>query len=133
MTVKVYKNLNKVLFLLVVGLAIYSAVTQLVIVALFGVGFYMVLISLLKTRVKGVLADERQQKIGAKAAETSFRIIVPMLLFASLALMLGQGKEEFFYIHALGLVLSYITALAAIIYTLTYWYFDRQSGGREHD
>lgn len=129
MTVKSYKRIN-LIFAGVLAITIALAMfTESFFVALLSLGLYMVLISLLKTRVSGVLADERQIKVSEKAAQTSFVVLMPILLLTSFALMAGSGSEQFYYLKALGIVLSYITSLSISIYVITYWYFNKKTGG----
>ena len=128
MTVKTYKKINLVFAgLLAVAIA-FAMYTESFLVALLSLGFYMALISLIKTRVDGILADERQIKVSEKAAQTSFVVLMPILLLSSFALMVG-GEGQFYYLRALGIVLSYITSLCISIYVITYWYFNRKTGG----
>ena len=47
----------------------YSLVSGNALVAFLAVGFGMVVVSLLKTRVDGVLADERQISVSEKASQ----------------------------------------------------------------
>ena len=126
-----YKKINRVLFGLVFICSSISIQTGFALIAFFLVGFYMVLISLLKTRVdEGIIADERQKRVSEKAAQISFQILLPILLLTTIVLIAGGDKQEFHYLKALGVVFSYITSLGLVIYLLTYWYFDKKTGGR---
>lgn len=135
MTVKEFKLVKLVLMLGLVVVVIgamfldNTAMKQGSLVVFLGLGVYMVLVSLLKTRVDGVLEDERQLEVAGNAAQVSFRILMPILLLSSAALIMGGGSQEFYYIRALGIVLSYVTCLGLVIYLLAFWYFDRRSGG----
>ena len=86
-------------------------------------------ISLLKTRVKGILADERQIAVAEKSAQASFAILLPLLALTSLVLMASAGKQEFYYLKGLGIILSYITYLGLLIYLLSFYYFNKKTGG----
>lgn len=130
MTVKQYRNSNKIIFFILAVSVIYSVWSGYTYIAFLEVGLYMGVISLLKTRVDGILADERQLQVAEKASRTSFNIMMPMLLLTSLALMSSAGREEWHYLKALGIIMSYVTALGVLIYLLTYWYFDKKTGGR---
>lgn len=103
------------------------------LVAFLGMGLYLALVSLLKTRVDGVLIDERQSGVAGKAAQVSFQILMPLLLLTSVALMMSGGENEFYYVRALGILLSYVACLGLVIYLLAYIYFDRITGGGESD
>ena len=129
MKVKTYKNTNKILFALMVAAISYSFYADNAFVSFLAVGFYLSLTSLLKTRVTGVLADERQKKVSEKAAQTSFKVSLTIFLLTT-GLLIGGGNQQFLYIKALGIVLAYITCLCLLIYLATYWYFDKKTGGR---
>jgi len=130
MKVETYKNIKKVMALTLAFVLVYAFSQGSYLLPLLVIGLYMAIISLLKTRVDGVLADERQVSVSEKASQVSFQILMPMLALTAAMLYIGGGNGEFYYIKALGIVLSYIVCLGLIIYLLTYWYFDRKSGGR---
>jgi len=124
-----YKKIKLGLFVLVVTLIFIAVFTSNAFIAFFAVGLYMGIISLLRTRVEGFLADERQIISSEKAAQVSFQILLPLLLLTSIALIASAGDHEFFYLKGLGIVFSYVTCLGLVIYRLAYWYFDRKTGG----
>ena len=130
MTISKYKTIKIILFaFLAVGVAI-TIWQDLPFLTFLELGFYMVLISLLKTSVRGVLLDERQQSVVEKSAQVSFQILMPLLFLTSVALITGGRREDFYFIKGLGIILGYITLLGLAIYGLTYWYFDKKTGGR---
>ena len=130
MKVKTYKKISLILFIILFSLILISFYLETMLISFLAVSLYLILISLLKTRVSGILADERQVAVSQKASQTSFQILMPILLLASLALGMGGGKQEYNYLKGLGIVLSYITCLGLLIYLITYFYFDKKSGGK---
>lgn len=130
MDAKTYRRTKLILFLILLVSVGWSFVVQRAFAAFFGIGVFLVVVTLLRARVQGVLVDERQLEISGKAAQISFQALMPLLLLASVALMTGAGEEDFHYMRGLGIVLSYVTCLGLVIYRLMYWYFDRQTGGR---
>ena len=130
MKVKTYNDTKKILAVALAFTLAVSYFTSSALLPLLGIGLYMAIVSLLKTRVDGILADERQIGVSEKASQVSFQILMPLLAITAATLYFGGGDEEFYYIKALGIVLSYIVCLGLIIYLLTYWYFDKKSGGR---
>jgi len=127
------QTFKKVKLTLVICLAISIAISlalDTALIAFVAMGLYMASTSLLKTRVTGLLADERQKDISEKASRVSFQILMPMLVLVSVALTFGSGNQEFYYIKAVGVILSYIVCLGLAIYLLTYFYFDKKTGGR---
>lgn len=126
---KMFRKVNIGLFIIMMILLIFALQSSNVFVALLSVGSYMVLVSFLKTGVRGFLADERQIRVSEKAAEFSFKALMPILLLANIGLFFGGESGRFHYVRALGITLAYITSLAILIYALTYWYFDRKTRG----
>jgi uncharacterized membrane protein len=130
MQVKTYKKINQLAMILLALLLLYSLFYGNAFVIFFSVAFYMIFISLLRTRVDGVLTDERQTQVSEKAAQTSFQVFMPIFLLTSLGLLVGGGRQQFYYVKALGVILAYVTLLCLLIYLVTYWYYDRKTGGR---
>lgn len=130
MKVKTYKTVNYILFGIAFALTAVSLYLETPLFALAGAGGYMFIISLLRTTVVGMLADERQEEVAAKASQTSFTILLPILLFTSIGLLMGWGEREFAYLDGLGTILMYVTCFALLIYLLSYWFYDRKTGGK---
>ena len=94
------ENFNKsrkvlIIFTLIgAGVSIYLESSLFILLV---VGFSMVLLTFLKTQVKNPIIDERLQDISEKAAQTSFKILLPILGITSLALFTaGDGPFYFF-------------------------------------
>jgi uncharacterized membrane protein len=133
MPASVFKKIKLVLFICLLPIVGWSFWVNAVPITFLSVGGYMALVSLLKTRVKGVIADERQLAASQQAAQVSFQILLPMLLLTSLALLAAGGNQDFYYVKALGIVFLYVTCLGMVVYRLAYWYFDRKTGGGKSD
>lgn len=129
MKVKIYQKIKWLLLIVLIILVAWSIETERVFFTLIGITLGMVFLSLLRLRVKGVLEDERQLDVGEKAARTAFKVLMPVLGLTSLALIMSGGEDQFYYVRALGIVLSYVTCLGLVIYLLSYWYFDQKYGG----
>ena len=128
MKVQFFQKVKWLVLFLVTVIMGWSIINNNALTALIGVTSGMMLLSLLKLRVKGVLEDERQQDVSEKAAKTSFRVLMPVLGLTTLGLVVGGGGP-FYYVRALGIVLGYVTCLGLIIYLLSYWYYNRRYGG----
>ena len=128
MKIKTYQKIKWLVLIVLMIWAAWAIELESVLLAVIGIIPGMVLLSLLKIRVRGVLADERQSDVSEKAARTSFQVLMPVLGLASLALIIG-GSGPYYYVRALGIILSYVTCLGLIIYLLSYWYFNRKYGG----
>jgi uncharacterized membrane protein len=125
------KNFNKarkiliVLSLIGAGISIYLESSLLILLI---VGLSMVILTFLKTQVKNPIADERLQDVSEKAAQTSFKILMPILGLTSLALF-SVGPGPFYFLHSLGVILGYVTCVGIGVYLVSYFYFKRKYGG----
>lgn len=133
MTTKQFHQIRTAGFVLTLGVAAALVYFSYPLLALATVMPYLIIISLLKARVDGVLIDERQSYVAGKAAQTSFQILVPILFLTSAALLVDARLSDFGYTKAIGIILAYITCLALVIYGVVYWYFNRQTGGQSDD
>jgi len=86
------------------------------------------MLSWVKLKVKGVVEDERAMDVGGRAAMAAFRVLMPVLGLASLAMFMA-GEGEFYYVRALGIVLGYVTCLGLVVYVVAYGYYERKFGG----
>lgn len=129
MQIKQYRIIQVILLVGMLSLLAAALLANNGFIALLGVGQYLFLTSLFRLKVSAILTDERQHLVQAQAVQASFQILMPILLFSSLTLLIGFN-QKWAYLQALGVILSYIFVLGTIIYALSYWYFDRQSGGR---
>jgi uncharacterized membrane protein len=124
-----FEKIRKILIIAEIILVFFAVYLNSALIAVFGIGFGMFLMTFLKSSVKEKLVDERIESISNRAAMISFRIMLPILGITSVALLVSSGKEEFYYLHGLGVILSYITSLGLLIYLLTYYYFKKKYGG----
>jgi uncharacterized membrane protein len=124
-TYQIIKWFLLVTLLVVVGWSIYASS---VLVLLLGMVSVMLALSLIRLRVDGLLADERQIAISQKAARVSFNILLQVLALTSLALFVG-GQGTYYYVRSLGIILGYVTCLGLLIYVFAYFYLDRKTGG----
>ena len=129
MRVKQFQKIKRIFFIGVFILIACALIFHCWVLAFFVLAGYLVLMSLLKTRVEGVVVDERQSLVAGQAAQVSFQILLPILLLISVILLMAGGNQEWHYLQALGVIFAYITCLGCVIYAVTYWYFNRKTGG----
>jgi uncharacterized membrane protein len=101
---------------------------NLLVLALLSIGLGMVVMSFFKAQISEVIEDERVGGVQGKAASMSFRILLPILGLTSFALLYA-GEGPFFFLRSLGVVIGYVTTIGIVIYLVSYWYFNRASGG----
>lgn len=125
LTSEQFEKIKKFLILIEFVIVFFSIYFNSALIAVFGIGSGIFLLTFLKSSVKEKLIDERIESITNRAAMVSFRIMLPILGLTSVALLVSAGKEEFSYLHGLGIVLSYITCLGLLVYLAAYFYLSR--------
>ena len=130
MTTKTYRTVKKIIFLILFLIVFLLINNGFQFFSFLVLSMAMFILSLLKTRVDGVLEDERQLQMAGKAAQLSFQVLLPILMLNSLALLTGRQESQSFYVTAVGMILAYISVLASLIYIVAYFYFERKSQGK---
>ena len=126
---KKYEKIRKILIFIELVVVLLAVNYNSALIAVFGIGFGMFLLSFLKSSVDDELIDERIESISNRAAMVSFRVMLPILGLTSVALLVSAGEKEFYYLHGLGIILSYVTCLGLVIYLSAYYYFNKKHGG----
>jgi uncharacterized membrane protein len=82
----------------------------------------------LKVSKKRVM-DERVETVGFKASRATFLIFTTTIAISSFILIFFglYGTVPSTYIYYLGLIMSYLTCLILIIYTILFAYFNKNS------
>lgn len=130
MTKRTYRVVKKIIFLILFLIIFLLINNGLQFFSFLILALGMAILSLLKTRVEGVLEDERQLQVTGKAAQLSFQVLLPILILMSLALLTGRQEGQSFYVTAVGIILAYISILSLLIYIISYFYFERKSRGK---
>jgi uncharacterized membrane protein len=126
---KQFEKAQKLLTLLVIIGVFLSFYFESALIAVLVIGFGMFIMTFLKSSVKNNISDERIESISNRAAMVSFRVMLPILGLTSVALLVSAGEKEFYYLHGLGVILSYITCLGLLIYLIAYFSYKRKYGG----
>lgn len=128
MKYKVYRKINlSILLIMLIGMGI-SIYLNSVLLALLIFGGGMVINSFLKAQVANYPDDERLQSVSEKAARTAFVISLPIMGLTSTMLLIA-GNGPFYFLRSLGIVLGYATLVMLGVYLLSYYYFNKRSGG----
>jgi uncharacterized membrane protein len=84
--------------------------------------------TIIKTK-KLTVNDERTEFVGLKASRATFVIFTITIAISSFVfIFFGQyGRVPSNYLYYLGVIMSYLTSLIIIIYTILYVYFNKKS------
>ena len=129
LTSEQFKKVGKIMTIIMILVVFLSVYFNSALIAVFGIGFGIFFMSFLKSSVKEKMVDERIEGISNRAAMLSFKVMLPILGLTSVALLVSAGEKEFYYLHGLGIVLSYITCVGILIYLIAYFYYKRKCGG----
>lgn len=111
-----------------VGIAVVENNTLL---ALAGVVIGILFLTLVRSRTKQVLVDERIKSISGYAARLTYMILTALLGLLSIFFISSGGRTDELYMEALGVILSYITLLSVAIYAMSYKFFEKKYGGND--
>ncbi len=85
---------------------------------------------IIRSRVKGIVADERTYTIAGKASRLTLNIaIIGTALAGVILLVVGRGKSDI--LMDVGFGLEYGACALMIINALAYNYYSRKMGGKE--
>lgn len=129
MDIKRYKQI-RILVAFFVAFTVSAAITsENYLLAAAGVLVGMLFMILARSRTK-ITIDERDQAVRAKASQYTYAIVTPAVGLGSFVLYIFGQKHV--YLFALGQVLAYVTLLLLAVYSLSYYFFNRQMGGGTH-
>ena len=81
----------------------------------------------MRSKTKRVV-DEREVMVRQKAAQMAYAIFAPTIGLGSVILMM-VGKDEFYFVEAMGIVLSYLSLFLIGLYSIALIFFNRKYGG----
>ena len=105
------------------GLASYAVIAEQYIIALIGLVLATTILLTLRSRVKDVLADERDNLVGGQAAMIAVKVfcwVAVVTSFLAFALREVSPVNE-----TIALTLAYSACVIMIIYSLVYRFYDR--------
>ncbi len=119
-----YKHIRLLTAMYVSIIVSTSINTQNAWLALFGVLSGMIFLWAVKRKMQVQTSDEMIENIAGKAARTAYGMITVIL--ASLSLLLNITGEPTGYLTALATILSYLTLSLIALYSLAYYYYQKQ-------
>ena len=88
------------------------------------------ILTLLRTRVKEIVVDERTYTIAGKAARLTLQIAaIGMAIIGAILLAVSRG--EFPVLTRTGFTLVFATCALLVINYITYYYYNKKLGGNE--
>lgn len=122
---KINFKLVRMLTAMYVSITVSMAVTtNNAWLALFGVGSGMIFLWAMKRKLQVRTTDEMLENIAGKAARMAYSVMTTVLaLFSLLFHFLGEPTG---YLAALAIIFSYLTLSLIAIYSLAFYYYQKQ-------
>lgn len=134
MTIKKYHQLKKgtLIFLFIIfSLSLFLKIYFLSVISVLTA---ILFITLLHSNQGS--SDERQVTVRRQAIDFTFTILVSTLSLGSFIMLLPLttglsvfSKGEFLYVESIGTIFAYLSISLIILYSLSYFFFNRKSGG----
>lgn len=132
---KKYKRLRFLIILFVFLIVALAAYRNSYLLSLVGVLTAMLFMIVVRQKAK-IKTDERDKTVGEKAAKMAYAIFVPTLGISAVLFLFPSNsgwevfaKGEFAYLESIGVVFAYLVMFLIILYTIAYYFFNRQYGG----
>lgn len=124
MTSKSYNRARVILSILIAGIASNAVVNGNLIIVPITILIGLLVKRLLVNHTKEVLEDERNQLVGLKAARITVNIVSIVLMSISF-LLISLTEPSHVYLYNLGIVLSYTTVFILAVYSISYWFINK--------
>lgn len=122
---KIYWIGITIVVVLIAGISLFLENTMLAISAVV-VG--MLILFALKSRVKGVIEDERVYKISEKASRRTIQVVGTFTAITGL-LIIGLSKSGYLkVVDEIGYSLTSLAAILLMVYMIFYWYYAKKLG-----
>ncbi|MFA5009770.1 MAG: DUF2178 domain-containing protein [Patescibacteria group bacterium] len=123
MTLKQFQIVKLTIAALVAGTISYSITVDNYIVPMISIAFSIILLVYLRSRVKEVIADERDYEIGGHAARWAMMIFSWTAVIAMFLLYYEKALNPTFEVVAY--VLAYAVCVLMLLYSLLFRYYDQ--------
>jgi len=124
MTGKSYNKARVILSILIAVIASNAVVNGNLIIVPITILIGLLIKRLLVKHTKEVLEDERNQLVGLKAARITVNIVSIVLMSISF-LLISLTEPSHVYLYNLGIVLSYTTVFILAVYSVSYWFINK--------
>jgi uncharacterized membrane protein len=131
MNYKNYQMTRTFIGLLIATIVVAAIITNNFILAISGVLIGVLFLSLVKSKFKGIIVDERVVSINGRASMVVYNVATLIFAFSGFCLILISRSQKDSYLNSLGEVFCYIALLLVTIYSISYYYFNKKYGADE--
>lgn len=131
MNYKHYQIIRTLIGLLIATIVMTAAITNNFYLAISGVLIGMLFLSLVKSKFKKIIVDERVISISGRASRIAYSVVAVLLALSGLSLIFAGRNQDGSNLKFLGEVFCYIALLLIMIYSIAYYYFNKKYGADE--
>jgi uncharacterized membrane protein len=131
MSYKHYQIIRTLIGLLIATMVMTATITNNFYLAISGVLIGMLFLSLVKSKFKKIIVDERIISISGRASRIAHSAVTMLLALSGLFLIFAGRNHEGSNLEFLGEVFCYIALLLIMIYSISYYYFNKKYGADE--
>ncbi len=123
MTLKKFRIIQLFLIMALAGLVGWATVRQNYAIPILATALAVILLFYLQSRVKEIMADERDYEVGGKAARLAITVFSWIMIIVMFAFLAFRGREPEF--ETIAVALAYAVCLLMILYTFFFRYYNK--------
>ncbi len=131
MDYKQYQKIRILIGLLIGTIVLVATIISNLYLAFAGVLIGVLFLSLVKRRLMEVVVDERVISISGRASQATYVIVTTVLAAIGLFFTFTANMHSNLSLELVGVIFCYIALLLIIIYSLSYYYFNKKYGADE--
>jgi uncharacterized membrane protein len=130
MTIKTFFKLRLLIAALVGAIVAVSVSINNAYLSIAGVLIGILFMVLVRSRVKGILVDERVISVSGRASSATYAVGTVFFAALGMFLLISSKHSGDLSTELIGTVLCYAAMLLVAVYTISYHYLNRKYGGR---
>jgi len=131
MSYKQYNIIRTIIGLLIATIVMMAIIINNFQLAFTGLFIGMLFLFLAKSKFKKVVVDERVISVSKTASRVTYSVVTMFLAFSGIFSVFIARNNENLYLESLGTVFCYISLLMIIVYSISYYYFNKKYGADE--
>jgi uncharacterized membrane protein len=130
MKIKTFLKLKVVTAFFIAAIVGVSVSLNNLYLSIAGVLIGVLFLVLVKSRVNGVLVDERVISVSGRASYAAYAVSTVFFAFMGLFLLMSSKGTGDLAVELIGTVLCYASMVLMAVYAISYHYLNRKYGGR---
>jgi uncharacterized membrane protein len=131
MDYKNYQIIRTLIGLLIATIVTTAVITNNLYLAISGALIGVLFLSLVKSKFKKILVDERVISVSGRASRVTYSIVTMLLALSGLFFMFMGRNHEGFNFKLIGEVFCYIALSLITVYSISYCHLNKKYGADE--